>query len=131
MALVTKFAPTPIRENQSPSRRLQIIDGSAPQFEVPFRTPGPTGVVAHQAEQSLEQALRKAFRLTRSEARVALLLAARQSNREIAEEAGVTEHTARRHTEKVLLKLGIHHRIQVREIVANRGRTVRSVIELC
>lgn len=58
--------------------------------------------------------LRAAFRLTRAEARVATLLAERMSNREIAQELGVTGHTARRHTEKVLLKLGIHRRTDVR-----------------
>jgi DNA-binding CsgD family transcriptional regulator len=57
--------------------------------------------------------LRAAFRLTPSEARVAMLLAARRTNREIAAELGVTEHTARRHTEKVLLKLNVHRRHDV------------------
>lgn len=62
---------------------------------------------------NLEQQFRQKFGLTCSEARVALLLADRRSNREIAEEIGVTEHTARRHTEKVLVKLGLHRRTEV------------------
>ena len=53
------------------------------------------------------------FRFTASETRVARLLAARRSNREIASELGVTEHTARRHTEKVLRKLGVNSRATV------------------
>jgi DNA-binding CsgD family transcriptional regulator len=57
--------------------------------------------------------LRATFRLTRAEARVAAMLAQRMSNHEIARELGVTEHTARRHTEKILLKLGIHRRTDV------------------
>lgn len=74
----------------------------------------------------------RAFGLTQRETHVALLLAGRRSNREIATELCVTEHTARRHTEKVLLKLGIHRRAEVhrtllrhREFVngtARRGR---------
>lgn len=61
--------------------------------------------------------LTRTFGFTASEARVALLLAHRYSNREIAQELRVTEHTARRHTEKILLKLGIHSRRVVRDIV--------------
>jgi len=51
--------------------------------------------------------------LTAAEERVATLLAARWSNREIARYLDVTEHTARRHTEGVLRKLGIHSRTKV------------------
>ena len=61
--------------------------------------------------------LQAAFRLTRAEARVATLLAERMSNREIARELDVTGHTARKHTEKVLLKLGIHRRTEVRRVL--------------
>jgi DNA-binding NarL/FixJ family response regulator len=61
-----------------------------------------------------QRELRRAFGLTPRETLAALLLADRKSNREIAEELSVTEHTARRHTEKVLLKLGIHRRTEVR-----------------
>ena len=61
--------------------------------------------------------LTRASSLTRCEARVALLLAERLSNREIATVLDVTEHTARRHTEKVLRKLGLHRRGAVRDAV--------------
>lgn len=57
--------------------------------------------------------LRETFRLTPREAHVAMLLAVRTTNREIASELGVTEHTARRHTEKVLMKLDVHRRHDV------------------
>lgn len=56
----------------------------------------------------------RSFGLTPKEAQVATLLADRQSNREIAAELGVTEHTARRHTEKVLRKLDVHRRALVK-----------------
>lgn len=60
-----------------------------------------------------DEAMLKRFRFTASEARVARLLADRLSNREIAWELDVTEHTARRHTEKVLQKLGVSRRAEV------------------
>jgi DNA-binding NarL/FixJ family response regulator len=57
--------------------------------------------------------LREAFGLTRAELRVAALLTEGRTNSEIARELGVTEHTARRHTERILQKMGIHSRAQV------------------
>jgi DNA-binding CsgD family transcriptional regulator len=68
----------------------------------------------HSAEYPSNRELGVNFRLTRAEARVAALLAERMSNHEIAQQLGVTEHTARRHTEKVLFKLGVHRRTDVR-----------------
>lgn len=61
--------------------------------------------------------LRQRYRLTRREAEVALLLARRLTGTEIARQLGVTIHTARRHTEQVLLKLGIGNRHCVRALL--------------
>jgi DNA-binding CsgD family transcriptional regulator len=58
--------------------------------------------------------IRTRFRLTEREAEVALLLARRMSGPEIAVQLGVTIHTARRHTEQILMKLGIRDRLAVR-----------------
>jgi DNA-binding CsgD family transcriptional regulator len=58
-------------------------------------------------------ALRLRFVLTTAEARVALLLAEGHSNASIAEALGVRASTARRHTERVLYKLGVQTRAQV------------------
>ncbi len=55
-------------------------------------------------------ALRARYRLTTREIQVARLLACRHSSSEIAETLGVSVHTARRHTERVLMKLGVHAR---------------------
>jgi DNA-binding CsgD family transcriptional regulator len=57
--------------------------------------------------------LRAAFGLTRAEARVAILLSEGKSNKQIAAELCVTEHTARRHTERILLKTGARSRAEV------------------
>jgi len=53
------------------------------------------------------------FGLTRAEARVARLLLRRLSNREVAEALSISPHTARHHTGKILLKLGITRRSEV------------------
>lgn len=53
------------------------------------------------------------FGLTPSEATVALLLARGMSNRDIARTLSVSAHTARHHTESVLLKLHVHTRAAV------------------
>jgi len=60
-----------------------------------------------------EHALRDRYRLTRRESVVALLLARRRSNAEIAEELRISPHTARRHTENVMLKLNVTSRYSV------------------
>jgi len=48
--------------------------------------------------------------LTRREAEVARLLAERLSNAEVAAALGVSAHTARHHTERVMQKLGVRSR---------------------
>lgn len=57
--------------------------------------------------------LRGRYRLTEKEARVALLLAERRSNSEIAAALDISPHTARRHTENVMLKLNVTSRFSV------------------
>jgi DNA-binding CsgD family transcriptional regulator len=58
--------------------------------------------------------LKSWYGLTSREIQVARLLAERQSNREIAEQLNITGYTAGRHTEKVLRKLGVGSRRDVR-----------------
>lgn len=59
------------------------------------------------------------FGLTRTEALVATLLAERKSNREIADGLRITQYTARRHTEHVLKKIGVHRRTEIGRALAN------------
>ncbi|MGE5290783.1 MAG: response regulator transcription factor [Micromonosporaceae bacterium] len=76
-----------------------------------------------------ETELRSRFGLTGREAQVAGRLAARRTNREIAAELHISEHTARRHTERVLLKLGVRHRENVYGTIADlRGTPVPHVM---
>lgn len=62
------------------------------------------------------------FGLTPRQAQVALLLAERRSDKEIARELAISRHTARRHVEAVLLRLGIHDRKEVRERLSEAVR---------
>lgn len=61
-----------------------------------------------------DEVLRNCFGLTRREVQVARLLADRLSNREIAELLDITVYTAGRHTERVLRKLEVPSRRDVR-----------------
>jgi DNA-binding CsgD family transcriptional regulator len=65
-----------------------------------------------------EHALATRFGLTGQEARVAVMLADQRTNREIAARLGVSVHTARHHTERVLAKLHIHSRYDVRRVIS-------------
>lgn len=57
--------------------------------------------------------LRVGYGLTAAEARVAILLARGRSNTELAHELFISPHTAKRHTERVLQKLGARSRAEV------------------
>ena len=63
------------------------------------------------------------FGLTARQAEVALLLADRKSNREVAEALVISPHTARHHTEAVLRALGVADR---RDVGPRIGRAARS-----
>jgi DNA-binding CsgD family transcriptional regulator len=61
--------------------------------------------------------VRDRFSLTDREAQVAMLLAQRRTNKEIALELGITRFTAERHTEKILSKLGVTSRRHVQTAI--------------
>jgi DNA-binding CsgD family transcriptional regulator len=65
--------------------------------------------LAHDHEVASAPSLAR-LGLTRREAQVARLLARRATNREIAEQLGMSPHTVRHHTENVFAKLGVHSR---------------------
>lgn len=74
--------------------------------------------VGAHAPAITEHALARRFGLTGQESRVAVMLADQRTNREIADRLGVSVHTARHHTERVLAKLHIHSRYDVRRVIA-------------
>ena len=57
--------------------------------------------------------LHAAFNLTASVSHVALLLSDGRSNEDVARQLGISPHTARRHTERVLQKLAVRSRAEV------------------
>lgn len=58
------------------------------------------------------------YRLTPTQSRVAALLADRLTNAEIAHELNIKPSTARRHTEAVLLRLGVNSRFKVARLIS-------------
>ena len=74
--------------------------------------------VGAEAPQLCEKALAGRFGLTGQESRVAMMLVDQMSNREIADRLGVSVHTARHHTERVLAKLQVHSRHDVRKAIS-------------
>ena len=80
------------------------------------RAEAPRGLVIvtvgrHPVAATLSPAeLAARYGLTRAEARVASLLEGARTSRQIAEQLGISVHTARRHAEAVLKKLGVHSR---------------------
>jgi DNA-binding CsgD family transcriptional regulator len=62
--------------------------------------------------------LRSRYRLTARELQVASLLMHRLSNAEIARMLCISPHTARHHTENVLLKFGVRSRAAVRRLIS-------------
>lgn len=81
------------------------------------KTPGGLVIVAvrqHPLAPTLSpEELAARYGLTRAETRVALLLEGARTSRQIAEQLGISVHTARRHAEAVLKKLGVHSRAAV------------------
>lgn len=69
-------------------------------------------VIASLMQVRIED-LRKRYRLTPRQAQVALLMAERRTDKEIARDLGIRPNTVRRHCAMVLTKLGVHSRHEV------------------
>jgi DNA-binding CsgD family transcriptional regulator len=69
--------------------------------------------------------LQRRFHLTEREAEVAVLLARRRTNKEIARMLNVTSHTAKRHVENVLRKLSVNSRFRVLGAITSAPGTQR------
>jgi DNA-binding NarL/FixJ family response regulator len=72
---------------------------------------------AHDGSRPAPQVDFAQFRLTARERQVAELLALGRSNAGVAEALGISEHTARHHTESVLAKLGVRSRAEAGAMV--------------
>jgi DNA-binding NarL/FixJ family response regulator len=118
--LVTDEDPCPLGEMMGDVRDVRAGNGKYRVRALPYRASSPStepvlivAVERTAAVRSSEAELREEFGLTAAEVRVALLLMRGMPNAEIAGELSVSEHTARRHTEKVLSKLEVRSRAEV------------------
>jgi DNA-binding CsgD family transcriptional regulator len=103
-----------VRTTRTPSAEYRLTASLADD-------PGEGVVAVHVAPVSPVPAdatwLRARFGLTARELQVARLLGERLTNREIAAALRISEHTSERHTERVLQKLAVHSRSEVRGVV--------------
>lgn len=107
---------------------LEIL--SARLVDGPMGTPVYVVVVERDAEPLPGAGeLQRRYGVTRREAEVALLVARRQSVAEMAATLGVTSHTVRRHVERVLGKLRVGRRQDVRPLLLELGRRSREAAE--
>lgn len=96
------------------------VSSSQPERHASLLVPRRDGrdVAAGQSHASpVPPPSRQPVLLSGREREVASLLAARRSNREIGELLGISSHTAKRHTENVLRKLGLQSRRAVERVV--------------
>lgn len=100
----------------SPTRTVTVGGRPARLVGTSLRPEGPwaPAVLVHLVSSGgglpSAEVVQERFALTRQQARVALLLAARRSTAEIAEALSISPHTVRRHTEQVLARLGVARR---------------------
>jgi ATP/maltotriose-dependent transcriptional regulator MalT len=86
--------------------------------------PRVVAIVVVHAVRSLESGLKvetssdPLWRLSSREREVAVLIAGGASNQDIATALGISQHTVRRHTERVFSKLGVHRRLQLVRLMA-------------
>lgn len=127
------FHHDPVRHARATTRQLRLLALALPAFQAGVslwahgwwgRSPRATANVPVVGVAALPGApstlpfreLRARYSLTDREVQVAELLAQRRTNAEIASSLGISLHTARHHTESVLLKVGVHSRVAVEQV---------------
>lgn len=97
---------------QADTRRRRLPAFSCPDVQTGG---GPLLVTLEQPppEPLSDEALAARCGLSKKESRIARLLVEGRSNAEIAHRLFISPHTARRHTERILRKLGAHSRTEV------------------
>ena len=92
---------------------LDVASSDSPSILVMVTRRGQRRLASNEVD-----GLRERYALTGRELEVAILLRSRQTNQEIASRLGVSEHTARHHTENVLRKLGVTSRTEIVRVMA-------------
>ena len=104
----------PIREVVSEDRAYRL---EGRRLQTPAGDRGPIVLVFVQPLKDAlphDDVLRSRFGLTRKEVCVARLIAEDKTNEQIAAALSVSPHTSRHHTERILAKLGVNSRTNVR-----------------
>ena len=104
---------------------MASMDMSTPPSWTHSLEPTEVGIPAGSAGLPRPSELIEWFGLTRREAQVARRLAVRRTNAEIAGEMHLSEHTVRRHTERVLRKLRIRSRRDVYGVICAASEVQR------
>ncbi len=100
--------------------KIDAAVGGSARFNGALMIDDPTSsgrllvVVVERRELPGDSDLARRFELTAREAEVARLMADRLSNLEVSRRLGISIHTARRYSEKILFKLDIGSRNDVR-----------------
>ena len=105
----------------------RVVQAGAETTPAPVTTSAATPVTAPPARQAAPMPvqadgtvdeIRNRFGLSQRQAEVAALLARRLTDKEIASRLGVSRHTARRHVELTMIRLRVHSRAEVGELLA-------------
>lgn len=100
---------------------MPMLDLSSAPQPAPTSAPAPAEVQVTPPAGAIDprvDEVRNRFGLSQRQAEVATLLARRLSDKEIAARLGISRHTARRHAEIVLMRLCVHSRTEVGEMLA-------------
>jgi DNA-binding CsgD family transcriptional regulator len=81
----------------------------------------PIAVAVSDAARALQERMQKRERLTKRELEVAALVAEGKPTKNVAAALSISIHTARRHTEQVFRKLGVHSRVEMTRVVLRGG----------
>lgn len=114
---------------QTPDGRFRITAHRAPG------QPRVVAIVIVHAVRSLDSALKEEtsndplWQLSSREREVAVLIAEGASTQDIATALGISQHTVRRHTERVFSKLGVHRRLQLVRLMTKPRNWVELPIE--
>jgi len=105
------------RELRTPSHRYHMSTSFLPAGLLALHSLAVVSIERVGAQPLGAAELRMRYGLTPREMEVARLLATRRATTEIAAALGISVHTARRHSESVLSKLGVHSRREVARLL--------------
>jgi DNA-binding CsgD family transcriptional regulator len=104
---------SPWRELRTSTKRYRLSASLLPAGLLAAQSMVVVALDVLDRQQVSDTDLRARYSLTPREIQIARLLATRYHTLEIADVLGMSVHTARRHTEHVLTKLGVHSRQEV------------------